>query len=98
MERSDGSISLENGLLKKLWEGWKLPPFFVSLGMEKKIELATMLQKFQAKLCTLESDESINDILTSIDDYLTDQLVELQERIAEEKLFKNVNRGLGIQK
>lgn len=71
---------------------------FVSLGMEKKIELATMLQKFQAKLCTLESDESINDILTNIDDYLTDQLVELQERIAEEKLFRNVNRGLGIQK
>jgi len=81
-----------------LGEGWKLPPFFVSLGMEKKKELVTMLQKFQATLCTLESDESINDILTSIDDYLTDQIVELQERIAEEKLFKSINKGLGIQK
>jgi hypothetical protein len=66
--------------------------------MEKKIELATLLQKFQAKLCTLESDESISDTLTSIDEYLTDQIVELQERIAEEKLFRNVNRGLGIRK
>ena len=79
-------------------EGWKLPPFFVSLGMEKKIKLATMLQKFQAKLCTLESDESINDVLTSIDDYLTDQLIELQERIAEEKMFEKINKGLGFQK
>ena len=66
--------------------------------MEKKIELATMLQKFQAKLCTLESDESINDVLTSIDDYLTDQLIELQERIAEEKMFEKINKGLGLQK
>ena len=66
--------------------------------MEKKIELATLLQKFQAKLCTLESDESINDVLTSIDDYLTDQLIELQERIAEEKMFEKINKGLGLQK
>ena len=66
--------------------------------MEKKIELATMLQKFQAKLCTLESDESINDVLTSIDDYLTDQLIELQERIAEEKMFEKINEGLGLRK
>ena len=79
-------------------EGWFPPPLFVSLGMEKKIELATMLQKFQAKLCTLESDESINDVLTSIDDYLTDQLIELQERIAEEKMFEKINKGLGLQK
>ena len=57
-----------------------------------------MLQKFQAKLCTLESDESINDVLTSIDDYLTDQLIELQERIAEEKMFEKINKGLGLQK
>ena len=79
-------------------EGWFPPPLFVSLGMEKKIELATMLQKFQAKLCTLESDESIKDVLTSIDDYLTDQLIELQERIAEEKMFEKINKGLGLQK
>jgi hypothetical protein len=79
-------------------EGWKLPPFFVSLGMEKKIELATMLQKFQATLCTLESDETFADILEGLDDYLTDQIVELQERIAEEKMFEKINKGLGIQK
>jgi hypothetical protein len=66
--------------------------------MEKKIELATMLQKFQATLCTLESDETFADILEGLDDYLTDQIVELQNRIAEEKLFKSINKGLGIQK
>ena len=66
--------------------------------MEKKIELATMLQKFQATLCTLESDETFADILEGLDDYLTDQIVELQDRIAEEKLFININKGLGIQK
>ena len=79
-------------------EGWKLPPLFVSLGMEKKIELATMLQKFQATLCTLESDETFADILEGLDDYLTDQIVELQDRIAEEKMFEKINKGLGIQK
>jgi len=74
------------------------PPLFVSLGMEKKIELATMLQKFQAKLCTLESDETFADILEGLDDCLTDQIVMLQERIAEEKMFEKINKGLGIQK
>ena len=66
--------------------------------MEKKIELTAMLQKFQAKLCTLESDETFADILEGLDDYLTDQIVMLQERIAEEKIFEKINKGLGIQK
>jgi hypothetical protein len=29
---------------------------------------------------------------------LTDQIVELQERIAEERMFEKINKGLGIQK
>jgi len=66
--------------------------------MEKKIELAAMLQNFQAKLCTLESDETFADILEGLDDCLTDQIVMLQERIAEEKMFEKINKGLGIQK
>ena len=57
-----------------------------------------MLQKFQAKLCTLESDETFADILEGLDDCLTDQIVMLQDRIAEEKMFEKINKGLGIQK
>ena len=44
MEGSDGSLSLENGLKKILGEGWKLPPFFVSLGIKIKKVMASKLK------------------------------------------------------
>ena len=58
-----------------------------------KLELATMLQAFSAKLGTVEYDDDMNDIIKDIDDFINEKIHTLQEK----QMFEDINYGLGLK-
>ena len=64
-------------------EGWKLPPLFVSLGMEKKKELIKLLMQFQNDLNAFDQDDvntwSIEGLSEELDELITQTADEIED-------------------
>jgi hypothetical protein len=79
---------MKKKIKKSLGEGWKLPPFFVSLGMEKKKELVKLLMQFQNDLNAFDGDVvntwSIEGLSEELDELITQTSEEIEDEEEED--------------